>query len=85
MNKFVLVFALLPVTVCADMISPSHNCSKPATPSAFATDSEILTNDRQVRSYKQCLSDFIREQDKEAKMHSDAARKAASDLSRIGG
>ena len=82
--KRIAVLVLLPLTVYADMITPSHNCSEPTHPSQLATEAERFTFDRQVRSYKQCLLDFVNEQNKEARMHSDAARKAANDLKQIG-
>jgi len=82
--KILTVLALLPLTVHADMISPSHSCSKPNAPSQFATDSEHRSFDRQIRTYKQCLSDFVREQEKEARMHSEAARSASNELKQIG-
>ena len=82
--KILVMLALLPTTIFADMISPSHNCSKPARPSQFATDAERTSNDRQIGIYKQCLSDFINVQNKEARLHNDAARNAANELNRVG-
>ncbi len=67
----------------ADMISPSHTCSKPIKVSHFASQAEQAKFDRQVRAYKQCLSDFINEQNKEARMHSEAARNATNELKGI--
>ena len=66
-----------------DMISPSHNCSKPMKPSHFADQATLSEFDRQVGAYKRCLSDFINKQDKEARMHSEAARKATDELKGI--
>jgi len=66
--------------VLADMISPSHNCSKPIKLSHFASQADQAKYDRQVGAYKQCLSDFINEQNKEARMHTEAARKATNVL-----
>jgi hypothetical protein len=82
--KILTVLALLPLTAYADMITPSHNCSKPNTPSQFSTDAERRAFDRQVRTYKQCLSDFVKEQEKEARMHSEAASSANNELKQIG-
>ncbi len=76
-----LVFS--PSSAFADMISPSHNCPKPTTPSHFATQADQAKFDRQVGAYRQCLSDFINEQNKEARMHTEAARKATNDLKQI--
>ncbi len=82
--KMLVLLALLPITLLADMISPSHNCARPARPSQFATDAERAGYDRQVGAYRQCLSDFINKQEKEARLHSEAARNAANDLTRVG-
>ena len=71
------------VPVFADMISPSHTCAKPITPSQFANRQDLTNFDRQVGKYKQCLTDFVNEQNKEARMHSEAARKATNDLKHI--
>ncbi len=78
-----LVFASL--SAFADMISPSHNCSKPMKPSHFASQADQAVFDRQVGSFKQCLSKFINEQNKEARMHSEAARQATNELKSVRG
>lgn len=82
--KLLVLLTLLPITVVADMISPSHNCARPARPSQFATDADRTSYDRQVGAYKQCLSNFINEQEKEARMHSEAAMNATNELNRVG-
>ena len=82
--KRLALLALLPVSVYADMITPTHNCAKPLIPSQFATESERAASRRQVTSYKQCLSNFVNEQNKEARMHSEAARIADNELRKIG-
>ena len=85
--KQAVVVGLLVVTsavpVFADMISPSHTCSKPIRPSQFANRQDLTNFDRQVGKYKQCLTDFVNEQNKEARMHSEAARKATNELKQI--
>ena len=81
--KIVLSPVVGPSSVFADMISPSHTCAKPIQPSQFATREDHANFDRQVGKYKQCLSDFINEQNKEARMHSEAARNATNELKGI--
>ncbi len=87
MKRIMLLGLLLPAIVTApvlaDMITPSHTCAKPIKPSQFATREDHAKFDRQIRQYKQCLSDFINEQNKEARMHSEAARKATNELKKI--
>jgi len=52
-------------------------------PSLFATRADHAHFNRQVGKYKQCLTDFINEQNKEARMHSEAARKATNELKSV--
>lgn len=80
----VILLVLGAAPVSADMISPSHSCSKPIEPSHFASRADRDKFGREVRLYKQCLSDFIHEQNKEARMHSEAARKATNELKKVG-
>lgn len=83
MNKLLLLL-VLPLAVQADMISPSHNCFRPARPSQLATDEEHTSFARQVAAYRQCLMEFIDEQNREARLHSEAARMANDELKRFG-
>ena len=69
--KLLVLLTLLPITVLADMISPSHNCARPARPSQVTTDAERMAYNRQVGTYKQCLSDFINEQKSMARLRPD--------------
>ena len=88
MKRVMLLALLLPAFVAApafpDMISPSHSCAKPITPSHFATRTDHAKFNRQIGKYKQCLTDFVNEQNKEARMHSEAAREAGNELKQIG-
>ncbi len=72
-------------SVFADMITPSHTCARPITPSQFAPREDLTNYDRQVGKYKQCLTDFVNEQNKEARMHIEAARTATNELKQIRG
>lgn len=81
MKKIVLLM-LIARFAHADMIEPSHHCAKPPTPSQFASEAERVAFNRQVGLYRQCLADFIDEQTREARLHGDAARKAADELQR---
>jgi hypothetical protein len=75
---------LLPLSVNADMITPSHNCAKPASPSHFASETDRASYQRRLGAYKRCLSDFVNEQTKEARMHSEAAKLASDELKQLG-
>ncbi len=87
-KRSVLVGLLLMIgaaPVFADMITPSHTCAKPIELSQFATREDHAHFNRQVGKYKQCLSNFVNKQNKEARMHSEAARKATNELKQIRG
>ena len=83
MIRFALLM-LIPLCARADTIEPSHHCAKPMKPSQFASDAEHIAFNRQAGLYRQCLSDFIDEQTREARLHSEAARKAGDELQRSG-
>ena len=82
--KKLLLLLLLSLSVQADMITPSHNCVRPAVPSQFASEGERASFGRRASAYRQCLSNFINEQVKEARMHNEAARKADNELKQFG-
>lgn len=79
-----MALLLIPLSLGADMIMPSHNCSRPASPSHFASEAERIAYRRQAGLYRQCLSEFIDEQERAARMHSEAARRAGDELQRFG-
>ena len=83
MRFLLLILIAIPVAGIADSITPSHRCNRPATLSALAGDAEKFAHERQVAAYRQCLGDFIREQERAARVHSDAARQAQNELSRV--
>ncbi len=82
--KRLLLLLLLPLSAHADMITPSHNCVKPAKPSQLASEGDRASFARRANAYKQCLSNFVNEQVKEARMHSEAARRAENELKQFG-
>ena len=85
-KRSVLVGLLLMIgaaPVFADMITPSHTCAKAIKLSQFATREDHARFNSQVGKYKQCLTDFVNEQNKEARMHSEAARKATNELKSV--
>lgn len=83
MKKFMLL-VLFPLSVHADMIEPSYSCVRPAKPSQFASEAEHIAFRRQAGLYRQCLMDFINEQNREARVHAEAARQANELLQRFG-
>lgn len=83
MRRLLLLLLLSP-SVQADMITPSHNCVRPSTPSRLASEGERASFARQASAYKQCLLNFINVQEKEARIHSEAARMADNELKQFG-
>lgn len=82
--KKIVALLFIPLFVNADMITPSHSCSRPASPSHFASETERIAYRRQAGLYRQCLSDFIDEQERAARVHTEAARRAGEELQRFG-
>ena len=71
-----LVFAS---TLSADMFTPSHGCSKPYKPYQFTAEWEIQNFRNQVSQYKNCIADFVDEQNEAAQAHQEAAEEAIAE------
>ena len=68
--------AALSMPAHADMISPSHSCRKPIKPYEFTDEWQITQFKNEVERYKRCISDFVEEQNDDARRHQDAAQEA---------
>lgn len=73
-----LLYSIAP-SVSADMFQPSHNCTKPYKPYQFNNQWEVDSFNDDVRRYKQCINDFVREQNDAMQAHQDAAEEAVDD------
>ena len=72
-----LLFLVLFVSSArADMFTPSHSCSKPYKPYQFTSDWEVTQFQDDVEAYKQCISDFVEEQEDAVRRHQEAAQEA---------
>ncbi len=72
-----LVFFISIITpASADIFTPSHSCSKPYKPIEFNDQHEIDNFMNEVEAYKQCISDFVEEQNDAARKHQNAAEEA---------
>jgi len=58
------------------MFTPSHSCSKPYKPYKFNSEWDIRQFQDDVEDYKQCISDFVEEQDDAVRKHQNAAQEA---------
>ncbi|WP_036302936.1 hypothetical protein [Methylotenera sp. L2L1] len=75
----VLATLLIPITASADMFTPSHSCRKPYKPYEFQSKYEVETFNNDVKRYKECISDFVEEQDEASKKHLEAGQDAIED------
>lgn len=73
---FTLILALASVSVYADNYSPSHSCRKPIKPYKFTSNWEVEQFKDDVARYKQCISDFVYEQNEAVENHKRAAKNA---------
>lgn len=64
------------VPAMADMLTPSHSCSKPYKPYQFNYQWELDNFNDEVQRYKRCISDFVDEQNEAAEQHQQAASDA---------
>lgn len=79
MNKRVLAAASLIAlagTAHSDMITPSHFCSKPYKPYRFSSEWEMQRFQDEVEDYRQCIRDFVEEQEDAVSKHQAAAQDA---------
>ena len=67
----------------ADMFEPNHSCSKPYKPYKFNNQYEVDNFNDDVRRYKECINDFIEEQNDSIKNHSNAVDNAIDDWNRF--
>jgi len=70
------VFLLASLSVSADIFTPSHSCSKPYKPYKFNSKWEVENFQNDVENYKNCISDFVEEQNTAVTYHRDAASAA---------
>jgi len=62
--------------VWADMFASSHSCSKPYKPYEFNDQYELDNFRSEVEAYKQCIEDFVEEQNDAARKHQNATQEA---------
>lgn len=74
-----LISLLIPITVLADIFSPSHSCSKPYKPYQFRDQYEVDRFNSEVKQFKKCINDFVEEQNEASKKHLQAGQDAIDD------
>jgi len=60
----------------ADSYSPSHSCYKPSKPYEFTSQWEVDSFNDEVEMYRNCIADFVEEQQEAIRRHSQAAEEA---------
>jgi hypothetical protein len=63
----------------ADIITPSHSCSKPYRPSRFTSKIAFDIFMDEVEEYKSCIEEFVEEQEDAIKKHREAANEAVEE------
>lgn len=82
MPRFLKVLGLIVVSIQianADSSKPSHDCRKPQKPYSFLGEFEMDMYFNDVKKYKECLSEFIDEQNDSIENHRNAAQEAIDD------
>ena len=73
------IILLSPFAVCADKYIPEHLCFKPEKPLFMASKYHKQIYEEDVKRYKFCIRDFIREQEQMIIIHKEAIKKATND------
>ena len=76
LKVFTLILSLASGAVYADNYSPSHSCRKPIKPYKFTSSWEVEQFKDDVARYKQCINDFVDEQNEAVENHKRAAKNA---------
>jgi hypothetical protein len=78
-----MLVLLMAGSTSADTFSPSHSCIKPYKPYRFTDEWEVTRFEGEVKRYKRCITDFVEEQNEEARRHQEAADDAIEEWNRF--
>lgn len=83
--KLIIVMAVLSHTnvLLADSFTPSHSCFKPKMPSESLSRSEAASLNDDIDRYKQCILDFVDEQNAAMTNHQESAQSAIDEWNRF--
>lgn len=78
MKKIIVsvVYILLIQNAFSDIIEARPVCYEPSKPYSFNSQREVDSYRKEVAEYKECMIKFIKKQQNEAKIHSEAANNA---------
>jgi len=74
-----LILLLLANFVQADKYVPTHLCFKPERPLFMASPYHQNLYQQDIKQFKYCIRDFIKEQERQNIIHQEAIKKATSD------
>lgn len=74
-----ILFVFNAQSALADMFHPSHSCREPYKPFSFTSRFELDMYFDEVEQYKDCLVEFIDDQEESIKKHRLATEDAAND------
>lgn len=69
--------------VYADTFTPSQYCSKPFKPLKFNSEHDVQMYKNDVERYRQCILDFVDEQERAIENHQRAAEQAIDEWNRF--
>lgn len=76
---FLVQLVAISTTAAADSYSPSHSCYQPSKPYEFNDQWEVDRFNNEVEEYRDCISDFVEEQNDAIRRHQTAAEEAIDD------
>jgi hypothetical protein len=77
--KKLISLILICSSLNADMFQPSYYCSKPHKPYEFKSQWEVDSFKNGVKRYKECINEFIEQQNNAINTHKAAANQAVKD------
>lgn len=82
-----LAFGLLLVLVAsptqADVVATSNYCSKPYKPYQFNSEIDVQNFQYEVTRFKNCINEFVEEQENAIRNHQRASREAIEEWNRF--
>ena len=83
MGLVLALFLILASPISADMFAPSPYCSKPYKPFEFTSQWELDNFNAEVQRYRNCIEEFVEEQERAIRNHQQAADDAIEEWNRF--
>ena len=81
--KTLLSIMLIVTFANADMFTPSNSCYKPNKPYEFTDQWQVDSYNNEVQRYKNCIVDFVDEQNDAVNTHLNAKNEAIAEWNRF--